>query len=551
VAVAEVSSFSDGAAEYFGVACRYDKLKPRRVVIRPGHRGQAYDLLKGAYLGEWERIEVDDFTRSVRIFSFLPYRVVGLELQCGQQAVAGDAIRGTVRVETGGATPVRHVVHLDVQRPDGKGVRYLEQNLEAKDGEAAFVVPLALNEPSGQWTLRARDVATGVEANATVALAPGSEDKSPSTHGFQVLQHKAVPNWEEKPPTLAELVQEYPRASLHRRIDIVGRIRGEKPDQASLDLLRQAVQDPDPVLCWSAVTALGALGPKAAAAAPALATALRSGRGIRRDILATLRLLGAEAVREALPSIAECLEDPNPRVRFEALRTIAAVEHGTDEAVRRGIVECYRKHDLEKDDLDCNVLAAYLEALAVFPAAEAALPIYARAAEGFPMAIRLNEDERRTVQHGELVRTMGRFTYYEGELQRLHANNFTYRLMAAEALKKLGEKAETAIPAAIRALEAAAKEPRKLDSGTRIQIWLNRLPNPSAPADEDFKVAQALCQFLAGHGEKAKAALPVLKRLQELDPRLAGTARNAMRTIDPLAETGMELEKEGAGAETP
>jgi hypothetical protein len=305
------------------------------------------------------------------------------------------------------------------------------------------------------------------------------------------------------------------------------------------------------VLCWSAVTALGALGPKAAAAAPALATALRSGRGIRRDILATLRLLGAEAIREALPSIAECLEDPNPRVRFEALRTIAKVERGTNEDIRHKIVECYRKHDGEKEDLDCNVLAAYLDALAVFPTAEAALPIYVRAVEGFPMAIRLNEDERRTVQHGELVRTSGRFTYYEQEMQRLHANNFAYRLMAAEALKRLGGKAETAVSAALRALEAAAQEPKKLDSGTRIQIWLNCQPNPSPPADEGFQVAQALCQFLAGHAEKAKAAIPVLKRLQELDPRLAETARNAMRQIDPLAETGMELEKDGTGVEAP
>ena len=550
VAKVEVSSFSDGAAEYFGVVCRYDT-KPQGIAVRPGRRGHVYDLLRGEYLGEGDRIEVNDFARPVRIFSFLPYRVTGLALQCGKEASPGGTIRGTLKVDAGGAAPVRHVVHLSAQRPDGQSVRYLEQNLEAKGGEVPFSVPLALNEPAGQWTLRARDVATGVETSATVTLAPASEDESQPTHGFQVRQHQTVPNWEEKPPTLAELVKEYPQASRHRRIDIVGRLRDEKPNQASLDLLRQAVQDPDPVLSWSAVTALGAMGPKAAPAASALGMALGNTVGIRKDILGVFRQIGAEAIREALPSIAGCLASTNPRVRFEALRTIAAAERSKNVDVRHAVVECFGKHDQDEEHLDCNVLAAYLDALAVFPVSEEALPVYLRAVTGLPMVMRLNEEERRTVSHGELVRKLARFTYYDRALKRLHANNYSYRLMAAKALRELGGKAESAIPTAVRALEDTAKKRKALDSGTRIQIWLNRQPNPSAPADQDFQVAKTICQFLADHGEKSEAALPVLKRLQELDPRLAEAARAAMNAIDPLAEAGMELEEDGAAPEGP
>ena len=539
-----VHRFTDGEARYFGIT------GPRsldQVVIRPGSRGHVYDLLRGEYLGEADRIDVKDFPRLVRIFSFLPYRVAELRLRCEKEAYPGGAILGTVKVSAGGAAPVRHVIHLSLQRPDGKSVRYLEQNLETKEGEATFVVPLALNEPTGQWTLRARDVATGVETSATVTLVPRSGNETAPAPGFQVHQHQTVPSWEQKSPTVAELAQEYQDASLHRRIDIVGRLRTEKANQTSLGLLRRAVQDPDPVLCWSAVQTLGALGPEAAPAASALAAALGNTTGIRKDILKVFRQIGAEAIREALPIIAECLDSANPRVRFETLRTIAAARRSKSVDARRRVVRCFDEHDQGTKHLDCNVLAAYLEALAVFPVSEEDLSVYKRAVEGFPMAIRLNEGERRTVSHGELVRKLARFTYYDRALKRLHANNFAYRLMAVQSLRALGEKAEAAIPAAVRALEDTVRKRSKLSSGTRIQIWLNREPNPSAPADNDFQVAHALCRFLATHGEKAEPALPVLRRLQDLEPRLAQTARAAMQKIDPLAEAGHELEG-GAGA---
>ena len=79
-------------------------------------------MLKGEYLGDNARIEAKDFARLVRIFSFLPYRVAALKLECGKDARPGHMIRGTVKVETGGATPVRHVIHFAAHRPDGKTV---------------------------------------------------------------------------------------------------------------------------------------------------------------------------------------------------------------------------------------------------------------------------------------------------------------------------------------------------------------------------------------------------------------------------------------------
>jgi hypothetical protein len=535
----DVSTFSDGPAEYFGIVCRCD-VKPQKVSIRLGRRSHVYDLIQGEYAGETDRVEATDFSRQVRIFTCLPYRVLGLRLQCEDGASPGGAIRGTMKVDTGSPAPVRHVVHLDVQRPDGKSVRYLERNLSTKDGGVDFTVPLALNEPTGQWTLHARDVATGTETKTTVVVTQASPEKASPPPVAQVSQYATIPNWTKRPPTQAELVQEYPRAPLHRRIDIVDDLRSGKRDPASLALLEQAAQDPDLVLRWSAVQALAALGEKAAPAAPVLATVLRNDPRIRKDILNAFRQMGAEPIRAALPTIAECLGNANPLVRFETLLTIAAAQRSQDRTVRHAIVECFTRNDRGKKDLDCNVLASYLDALAVFPTSEEALPVYSQAVEGFPMAIRLNPDERRTVQHGEMH---GRFTYYENVLKRLHENNYSYRLMAVDALKSLGDKAEPALPSAVRALADTVRERKKIDSGTRIQIWLNFELNPSPPADENSQVAIAICQFLAAHGEKAKAALPALRRLRGMDPRLAEAAQAVIDKIGSHLETTLELEK--------
>ena len=99
----------------------------------------------------------------MRLFSVLPYKVRGLRIECDQKAKRGKAITGEVVVDTGGATPVRHVIHLQVTRPDGKAVRDLAQNLETANGAARFSIPIALNGPEGEWALRFADVATQVE----------------------------------------------------------------------------------------------------------------------------------------------------------------------------------------------------------------------------------------------------------------------------------------------------------------------------------------------------------------------------------------------------
>jgi hypothetical protein len=177
----DVSLHSDGLAHYVGVTKkRQTRTEPDHEIVvhapRPGH---VYDMLRGKYLGQRSQWKVRVAPAEVQLFSILPYRVAAVRSSAVRRPVRSSAvrrpwaerggeIRGTVAVDTGGAKAVRHVIHLEVVRPDGQAVRYLARNLETVGGQAPFTLPLALNEPPGIYTLHFTDVATGTKATVRV-----------------------------------------------------------------------------------------------------------------------------------------------------------------------------------------------------------------------------------------------------------------------------------------------------------------------------------------------------------------------------------------------
>ena len=121
-------------------------------------------MFDGKYLGQKTEWQTTVAPSDVQLFSILPYQIESLAIQCPEETIKrGGIISGKITINTGQEKPVRHVIHLEVIRPDCKEVRYLAQNLETKDGSAAFSVPLALNEPTGEYTLIFTDVATRVK----------------------------------------------------------------------------------------------------------------------------------------------------------------------------------------------------------------------------------------------------------------------------------------------------------------------------------------------------------------------------------------------------
>ncbi len=132
-----------------------------------------YDARAGAYLGQTDRIEGKALRGVAQLYALLPYRVTGLSMEGPATARPGEALEFALSLRAEGGEPGAHVLHVAVQAPgEEPGDRYwYARNLTTEGGRARFVLPLADNDPTGEWTVTARDVISGEQA--TVALTVG------------------------------------------------------------------------------------------------------------------------------------------------------------------------------------------------------------------------------------------------------------------------------------------------------------------------------------------------------------------------------------------
>ncbi|HRU05284.1 MAG TPA: beta-galactosidase, partial [Candidatus Brocadiia bacterium] len=143
-----------------GPVDRKDTLSCALVLPKPF---EVYESRSGKYLGKTAKIE-DRFARGLaRVYALLPYRVEKVTLSGGASATAGQAVKVNIGLATSGGPAGTHVAHLSVSGPDGKERPWYAQNVVVKEGRAEAVIPLAFNDPAGEWKVVVRDVATGVE----------------------------------------------------------------------------------------------------------------------------------------------------------------------------------------------------------------------------------------------------------------------------------------------------------------------------------------------------------------------------------------------------
>ena len=163
----EIAVFASGKNRYLGILRDHlvEDLDPRETQIMLPARRHVYDAREGTYFGETDRITAVISPARARVFSLLPYQVEQVELKVGNIARGGRA-PVSVKIRAAGGRPGEHVFHLRVRDPQGQERRYLRQNVPAPGGKGKTFIPIALNEPAGIWTVKARDAATGKVAEA-------------------------------------------------------------------------------------------------------------------------------------------------------------------------------------------------------------------------------------------------------------------------------------------------------------------------------------------------------------------------------------------------
>ncbi len=99
--------------------------------------------------------------------------VLGLSPAEGSVTLSGPpsaALGAHVRFGINVAPAGRHLVRCHFFAPDGSMLEAYAKNVVAEDGRAAVVLPSALNDPAGVYTLRVTNVVTGATAEAKIEL---------------------------------------------------------------------------------------------------------------------------------------------------------------------------------------------------------------------------------------------------------------------------------------------------------------------------------------------------------------------------------------------
>ena len=162
--------YQDGANEYVIIVGR----GPRRIRFRrPGH---LYDGRTRKYLGRGRETTVQLVEHEGRWVSRLPYKVTGLHVKAPRWVIQGKPWICAVAVQASDRTKLgRHVFAAKVFDPNRRVKRYYHRKVAAVSGRAIVCVPFCLNDTPGAWTVRIRDVATGVNESVTVNVVSQGE----------------------------------------------------------------------------------------------------------------------------------------------------------------------------------------------------------------------------------------------------------------------------------------------------------------------------------------------------------------------------------------
>jgi hypothetical protein len=143
--------------------------EPKTVVLTLPGDFYVYDIRAAKATGKTKQltVQLDPYEPVIFCVSPIPFPTLSLSaparLRRGQDGQLGLSFAG----ESPAAT---HVFHVDVLDPAGKVAEYYSGNVLAPRGRADRILPLALNDRTGTWSIRVRDLLTGQTQSAFVEV---------------------------------------------------------------------------------------------------------------------------------------------------------------------------------------------------------------------------------------------------------------------------------------------------------------------------------------------------------------------------------------------
>ncbi len=142
---------------------------PERVVLALPQAFQIYDLRARRGLGKTDRLTLDLDPDGPALLALSRQPPAAPSIAGPRAARPGDLVEFSIR---SGSPQELGVFHIEIVDPEGAVTPCCSGNLLAPEGTATKLLPLAVNDKTGVWQIRVRDVLAGAVATAELRVAP-------------------------------------------------------------------------------------------------------------------------------------------------------------------------------------------------------------------------------------------------------------------------------------------------------------------------------------------------------------------------------------------
>ena len=143
--------------------------RPLEIRVDFGKPVAVYDQREGKFLGVRRTVTFPLDKYEPSILAILPGAVKAMNIAAQKQAKRGELIEARLALD-GPKLGQTHAFRVRLLGPDGRELRPVTANLAAPKGQVTWKLPIAASDPAGEYTLEARDIATGTTATHKLAV---------------------------------------------------------------------------------------------------------------------------------------------------------------------------------------------------------------------------------------------------------------------------------------------------------------------------------------------------------------------------------------------
>ena len=138
-------------------------------IVRLLEKRHVYDVVRQDYLGYTAEIKTGAVPAVPKIFATLSCKLESLSLSGGgKRFKPGDEVKLSASLAPAEVAGAGLCVRFEVRDSSGRPLDYYTQKVVSSTGRFEMVLPLALNETPGRYTVSAEEIASGLRAEALI-----------------------------------------------------------------------------------------------------------------------------------------------------------------------------------------------------------------------------------------------------------------------------------------------------------------------------------------------------------------------------------------------